>query len=227
MVSVQQLPPRPPRPPRGTVYAKDKPDYLVWGAVAFFVVAVTVGGIFAWQGLRDGEPAALPTANRSTHAPSPTGGPGSVAQPTPTQASDAIPAGPATIRSATATLCLAPGDRATLAECADAPELRWTVTALPEQADVYLITNASNGKCLDVNGGARDDGTAILVWDCHRQANQQWRVRRTGDGHVDLVNVATDKCVDVPAQASGPGTQLQQWSCHGGPNQRWTFAATG
>jgi len=142
----------------------------------------------------------------------------------PTQASDEIPAGPATIRSISATLCIGVGDRATLVECGGGPEVRWTVTALPEQADAYLITNTANGKCLDVNTGARDDGVAILVYDCHRQANQQWRIRRSGDGQVELISVGTEKCIDVPSQAGGPGTQLQQWSCHGGPNQRWTFS---
>jgi hypothetical protein len=150
-----------------------------------------------------------------------------VAQPTPTRASDEIPGAPAAIRTAGTGLCVAPGsdNRATLVECGDGQELRWTVTALAEQPDAYLITNAANGRCLDVNTGSRDDGVAILVWDCHRQPNQRWRVRKVGDGQVDLVSVATDKCVDIPSQAGGPGTQLQQWSCHNGPNQRFTFSA--
>jgi hypothetical protein len=220
MVSVHS----PPR--RGTVYSRSQPDYLVRAALAFLIIAVGAGTIFAWQGLRGGEPSTPPSPTpQATGVPSRTGGPGSVAQPT--QASDAIPSAPASIRSASAGLCIAPGgdNRATLVECGDGPEVRWTVTAVPEQPEVYLITNAANNKCLDVNTGSRDDGVAILAWDCHRQPNQLWRVRRTGNGQIDLVSVATDKCVDVPSQAGGPGTQLQQWSCHNGPNQRFTFSA--
>jgi len=37
------------------------------------------------------------------------------------------------------------------------------------------ITALQSGQCLDVNGGGTANGTGIIIWPCHGQANQQWR----------------------------------------------------
>ncbi|GIF74487.1 ricin-type beta-trefoil lectin domain protein [Asanoa siamensis] len=36
------------------------------------------------------------------------------------------------------------------------------------------ISSAQTGLCLDVNGGATANGSAVIVWGCHGGANQRW-----------------------------------------------------
>ncbi|MET7950844.1 RICIN domain-containing protein [Micromonospora sp. NPDC005324] len=32
-------------------------------------------------------------------------------------------------------------------------------------------------RCLDASGAGSSNGTAVLIWDCNGQANQQWSRR--------------------------------------------------
>lgn len=37
-----------------------------------------------------------------------------------------------------------------------------------------ILVNPRSGKCLDAEGGTTNDGTRLIIWPCHRQANQRW-----------------------------------------------------
>jgi hypothetical protein len=76
---------------------------------------------------------------------------------------------------------------------------------------------ASAGLCLDVVGQGTANGTAVQVWSCSGNPNQQW----TYDG--TSLRVYGDKCLDVTNGNTADGTKLQIWDCAAGnPNQMWT-----
>lgn len=48
--------------------------------------------------------------------------------------------------------------------------------AMPVAAQAAEIVGLG-GKCLDITGGRADDGTPVILWDCHGGGNQRWRIR--------------------------------------------------
>jgi poly(3-hydroxybutyrate) depolymerase len=93
-----------------------------------------------------------------------------------------------------------------------------TTTTTPPPASFRLRGEAS-GRCLDVNGAGTANGTVMISWDCHTNANQQF----TLNGQALQV---TGKCVEVPVNA-GAGTQARIWDCNGGANQGWNINPDG
>ena len=62
-------------------------------------------------------------------------------------------------------------------------------------------------------------GTAIIIWDCNGQANQQWNVNTNGT----ITGVQSGLCLDANGAGTSNGTRIHLWSCHGGTNQQWTL----
>ncbi|MEV4754418.1 ricin-type beta-trefoil lectin domain protein [Micromonospora sp. NPDC049559] len=83
----------------------------------------------------------------------------------------------------------------------------------------FRLRSESSGRCLDVENNGTANGTAMLVWDCHTGANQQF----TQSGQALQV---LGKCLDIPTNAAA-GTRAQLWDCNGGTNQQWTFNGNG
>lgn len=48
--------------------------------------------------------------------------------------------------------------------------------------DVYIITNLSTGKSLDVSARSLEDGGAVITWQTNSDANQRWILEQNGDG---------------------------------------------
>jgi poly(3-hydroxybutyrate) depolymerase len=80
----------------------------------------------------------------------------------------------------------------------------------------FRLRGEASGRCLDVNGAGTANGTQMITWDCHTNANQQF----LQNGQALQV---TGKCLDVPAN-SGSGTRARIWDCTGGDNQKWNVA---
>lgn len=70
-------------------------------------------------------------------------------------------------------------------------------------------------KCLDATGAGTANGTALIIWDCHGGANQQWDL----DGGVLRSRMDRNKVVD--ASANHYGAVVHLWDYHGRANQRW------
>ncbi|MGW3962603.1 ricin-type beta-trefoil lectin domain protein [Amycolatopsis sp. NPDC005003] len=104
----------------------------------------------------------------------------------------------------------ADGTAVQLADCAGAP---WTPSG-------KQLTTAGN-KCLDASGQGTADGTAVIIWTCSGQANQQWNVNADGS----VTGVQSGKCLDATGQGTTAGTKLILWTCNGQANQRWTLRA--
>ena len=72
-------------------------------------------------------------------------------------------------------------------------------------------------KCLDASGRGTTNGTAVIIWDCNGQTNQQWNVNSNGT----ITGVQSGLCLDANAAGTANGTKIILWACHGGTNQQW------
>lgn len=79
------------------------------------------------------------------------------------------------------------------------------------------LLHGRGGKCLDVNGGATDDGAKVQLWDCNGSDAQVW----TYEGGV--IRGPGGLCLDVAWANDADGTPVQLWGCNGGVAQRWTW----
>src|SRR3954467_7707933 len=70
-------------------------------------------------------------------------------------------------------------------------------------------------KCLDVNGAGTANGTSVIIWDCHGQANQQWRFNADGT----ITAVGSGRCLDLVNGGTANGTRTQIWDCTGAAGQ--------
>jgi beta-glucosidase len=68
-----------------------------------------------------------------------------------------------------------------------------------------------DGKCIDVAGADRSNGTKIQLWECNSTDAQRWV--RGADGSLQSLG----KCMDASA------ANLQLFDCNGGEAQRWTL----
>ncbi|WP_030951563.1 RICIN domain-containing protein, partial [Streptomyces sp. NRRL S-481] len=71
-------------------------------------------------------------------------------------------------------------------------------------------------KCLDASGRGTTNGTAVIIWDCNGQNNQQWNVNPDGT----ITGVQSGLCLDANAGGTANGTRTILWSCNGGTNQQ-------
>jgi N-acetylmuramoyl-L-alanine amidase len=76
-----------------------------------------------------------------------------------------------------------------------------------------------SGRCMDVYGASRDNGAAIIQWDCHNGDNQAWSLVPAGNDYYKLIAKHSGKCLDVYGASRDNGARLIQWDCHGGDNQ--------
>jgi hypothetical protein len=85
-----------------------------------------------------------------------------------------------------------------------------------------VLGATASGRCLDVPGSTRTDGTQLDIWDCNGGANQQWTLTPGGE-----LLVYGDKCLDAQGQGTAPGTVVDLYTCNGGANQQWTLNGDG
>ncbi|MFF0150634.1 RICIN domain-containing protein [Micromonospora sp. NPDC005203] len=215
----------------GTVYggsrraARSGPlaDPLLRVALAVGLVGALLGVVFA-TGLLDGddEPTVPAPVGAPTSDTQPTGAP---AEPSPSATAESV-TGPRVFTAASG-LCLGlvgtdTQAKAHLASCTGGPEQEWVVTPVVG-TDAATVANAASGQCLDVEGGSRDDGTHLMQFPCHNQANQQWRLSPTGAGPVLLVAVHSGKCAQADDDGVAAGDDIRQRPCDSRPAQQWTL----
>jgi hypothetical protein len=65
-----------------------------------------------------------------------------------------------------------------------------------------------------------ENGTPLLLWDCHGNPDQRWVLTPEGL----LKNQFAGKCVGLDNRGStANGSGLIVWDCHGNPDQRWSI----
>ncbi len=89
-------------------------------------------------------------------------------------------------------------------------------------APAVIEVHAAQGKCLDVEGAKKDNGTPVQLYTCNGSAAQEWKVYGDDRG-LHLQNVNSQKCLDVSNNNPANGTKIQIWTCAGSPAQTWEF----
>lgn len=92
-------------------------------------------------------------------------------------------------------------------------------TTPPPTPTTFRLRGEPSGRCLDVTGASSANGTQMIVWDCHTNANQQFA--QSGQALQVL-----GKCLDAPNNATS-GARVQIWDCNGGTNQQWNITGSG
>ncbi|WP_434975091.1 DddA-like double-stranded DNA deaminase toxin [Streptomyces collinus] len=83
-----------------------------------------------------------------------------------------------------------------------------------------IEVHAAKGKCLDVQGGKKDNGTPVQVYTCNGSAAQKWVLYGSED-NLHLQNVNAFKCLDVAGNNAANGTKIQISSCKDSKSQTW------
>lgn len=87
----------------------------------------------------------------------------------------------------------------------------------------YDPITAPGGKCVDVygdnNGG---DGTNVDIWDCLREAADQYWLQNDDESITSL-----GRCLDIKGDSTASGTQVELWDCNGVGGQKWVQQANG
>jgi alpha-galactosidase len=93
----------------------------------------------------------------------------------------------------------------------------------PPGNSTYSLKGKGSGRCLDVTGGSRTNGTLAEIWDCHGAANQ--RFTSTSAGELRVYGGA--KCLDVVGGDTANGTAVNIWDCNGQSNQQFRLNTDG
>ncbi len=85
----------------------------------------------------------------------------------------------------------------------------------------YKILMATNPKqSLTVDGGKKEDGANVHLWEYLETPQQQFKIRYDKDGYCEIIPVHSEKRLDVVGW--GNEANVDQWSENGGnDNQKW------
>ncbi|GAA3925535.1 RICIN domain-containing protein [Streptomyces gulbargensis] len=89
----------------------------------------------------------------------------------------------------------------------------------------YRLVSVRSGKVLDVNAFSTADGTRIQQWTDQNTANQQWRLRPTGDGHYELVNRNSGKVLGIAGDSTAQSAAAEQQTDSASASQEWRIDA--
>lgn len=128
-------------------------------------------------------------------------------------------------------------------KCVDIPGLEggqvlqiWDCNGHPNQnwgydydsMSIYASDSASDASlCLDIPGGAVEQGAKVWTWACdHTLHQQQWWVPpRFGGWSIQSGLEAFTACFDLAGQIANNGSPIQMYECNGFESQQWFFDA--
>ncbi|MFI6437374.1 RICIN domain-containing protein [Streptomyces sp. NPDC050759] len=85
----------------------------------------------------------------------------------------------------------------------------------------YRLVSVRSGKVLDVNSFSTADGTRIQQWTDQNTANQQWRLKPTGDGYYELVNRNSGKVLGIAGGSTAEKAAAEQQTDRSATSQEW------
>ncbi|MGW7417622.1 RICIN domain-containing protein [Streptomyces sp. NPDC054863] len=91
----------------------------------------------------------------------------------------------------------------------------------------YRLLSVSSGKALDVDAFSTADGTRIQQWTDQNTANQQWKLRPTGDGHYELVNRNSGKVLGIAGGSTARAAAAEQQTDSSSASQEWRIDEVG
>ncbi|MGW3123154.1 RICIN domain-containing protein [Streptomyces sp. NPDC001107] len=89
-------------------------------------------------------------------------------------------------------------------------------------APLQIQVPGAAGKCLEVQGSAKTNGSPVQINSCN-SSSAQWQLWGVYDGHYTLLNVNAQKCLEVLNGANANGTKIQIRDCGSSKAQQWTF----
>jgi hypothetical protein len=90
-------------------------------------------------------------------------------------------------------------------------------------APLEIQVPGAAGKCLEVQGAAKTNGSPVQINTCNSTSAQKWQLWGVYDGHYTLLNVNAQKCLEVLNGANANGTKIQIRDCGSGKAQQWKF----
>ncbi|MEU6987970.1 RICIN domain-containing protein [Streptomyces sp. NPDC046324] len=93
--------------------------------------------------------------------------------------------------------------------------------ATVDDSAYYKLVSVRSGKVLDVNAFSTADGTRIQQWTDQTTANQQWRLRSTGDGYYELVNRNSGKVLGIAGDSTAQAAAAEQQTDSSSASQEW------
>ncbi|MEU8590411.1 ricin-type beta-trefoil lectin domain protein [Streptomyces sp. NPDC048664] len=91
------------------------------------------------------------------------------------------------------------------------------------KGDLEIQVPGAAGKCLDVAGGGKTNGTPVQVYTCNGGAAQRWQMLDSYDGGATFVNPNSFKCLEVLNGSSTDGTKIQIQDCGTAKAASWSF----
>ncbi|MFF4799941.1 RICIN domain-containing protein [Streptomyces sp. NPDC001351] len=88
----------------------------------------------------------------------------------------------------------------------------------------YRLVSVRSGKVLDVNGFSTADGTRIQQWTDQNTANQQWKLKSTGDGYYELVNRNSGKVLGIAGNSTDQTAAAEQQTDSSATSQEWRIS---
>lgn len=89
----------------------------------------------------------------------------------------------------------------------------------------YRLVSVRSGKAMDVNTFSTADGTRIQQWTDQSTANQQWKLRPTGDGYYELVNRNSGKVLGIKGNSTAQSAAAEQQTDSSSTSQEWRVDA--
>ncbi len=85
----------------------------------------------------------------------------------------------------------------------------------------------NSGKCLDVAGISKVEGTAVQQWTCWGGENQKWLFTDNGDGTFQITSSNSGMALSVAGDSPSAGGGIVQWPFSGSGNQKWHLQSVG
>ncbi|MEU2231486.1 RICIN domain-containing protein [Streptomyces vietnamensis] len=99
--------------------------------------------------------------------------------------------------------------------------------ATVDDSAYYKLVSVRSGKVLDVNAFSTADGARIQQWTDQNTANQQWRLRSTGDGYYELVNRNSGKVLGTAGGSTAQAAAAEQQTDSSSASQEWRIDEVG
>jgi ricin-type beta-trefoil lectin protein len=87
--------------------------------------------------------------------------------------------------------------------------------------DTYQLKNQSSGECLDVIGGATNDGAGVQHYNCWGGDNQRFWIVNF-QNNVQIIGKQSGKCLSSASNIDGASAYL--WDCSSALSQQWAIA---
>jgi hypothetical protein len=95
----------------------------------------------------------------------------------------------------------------------------------PWQIGIYQFPN-----CLEVQGGVKDSGAQVQLWDCDgTQLHRLWYMQEVQPRYWHIWNAKSGKCLNVKGASKNDGAKVIQYTCQGigTHNDQWELIPTG